>query len=126
MSKSNLRRPQKKSTLKKRQDWDTSIGDLSQHRLSDDEASRRKQAYQSRNLQLIQDEKQRKLLAKAVHDARKNNSNQLGILREILFNERDIDELMQRSNHVMHSRSDKALPVPKNSIVRKQNKSQYL
>ncbi|CAF3556753.1 unnamed protein product [Rotaria socialis] len=118
MSKSNLRRPQKKSTLKKRQDWDTSIGDLSQHRLSDDEASRRKQAYQSRNLQLIQDEKQRKLLAKAVHDARKNNSNQLGILREILFNERDVDELMQRSNHLMHSRSDKALPVPKNSILR--------
>ncbi|CAF4789931.1 unnamed protein product [Rotaria magnacalcarata] len=66
MSKSNLRRPQKKSTLKKRQDWDTSIGDLSQHRLSDDEASRRKQAYQSRNLQLIQDEKQRKLLAKGI------------------------------------------------------------
>ncbi|CAF1175293.1 unnamed protein product [Rotaria sp. Silwood1] len=117
MSKTNIRRPQKKSTLKKRQDWDPSIGDLSQHRLSDDEASRRKQAYQSRNLQLIQEEKQRKLLAKAVHDARKNNSNQLGILREILFNERDIDELMQRSNNVLQtSRSDKALP--KNSILR--------
>jgi len=26
----------------------------------------------------------------AVHDARKSNSNQLGILREILFNERDV------------------------------------
>jgi len=26
----------------------------------------------------------------AVHDARKNNNNQLGILREILFNERDV------------------------------------
>lgn len=58
----------------------------------------------------MQDEKQRKLLAKgeiftdlpnpsfdvhlrvlAVHDARKNNSNQLGILREILFNERDVN-----------------------------------
>ncbi|CAF2506563.1 unnamed protein product [Rotaria sp. Silwood2] len=117
MSKTNIRRPQKKSTLKKRQDWDTSIGDLSQHRLSDDEASRRKQSYQSRNLQLIQEEKQRKLLVKAVHDARKNNSNQLGILREILFNERDIDELMQRSTNVLQtSRSDKALP--KNSILR--------
>lgn len=56
MSKTNVRRPQKKTTLKKRQDWDvsekqsrgsvfssiwflfqSSIGDLSQHRLSDDE-----------------------------------------------------------------------------------------
>ncbi|CAF3528209.1 unnamed protein product [Rotaria sordida] len=117
MSKTNIRRPQKKSTLKKRQDWDSSVGDLSQHRLSDDEASRRKQAYQSRNVQLIQGEKQRKILAKAVHDARKNNNHQLGILREILFNERDIDELMQKSNNVLQtSRSDKALP--KNNMLR--------
>jgi len=117
MSKTNVRRPQKKPTLKKRHDWDSSIGDLSQHRLSDDETNRRKQAYQSRNLVLIQEEKQRKLLAKAVHDARKNNSNQLGILREILFNERDVDELMQRSNQVLQtSRTDKF--VPKSSILR--------
>ncbi|CAF3933401.1 unnamed protein product [Adineta steineri] len=118
MSKTNtnIRRPQKKTTLKKR-DWDSSIGDLSQHRLSDDEASRRKQSYQSRNLQLMQEDKQRKLLAKAVHDARKTNSNQLGILREILFNERDIDDLMQRSTSVLQSsRSEKF--VPKSSVLR--------
>ncbi|UJR35954.1 hypothetical protein I4U23_028695 [Adineta vaga] len=117
MSKTNIRRPQKKTTLKKHQDWDSTVGDLSQHRLSDDETSRRKQAYQSRNLQLIQEEKQRKVLAKAVQDAKKNNSNQLGILREILFNERDIDELVQKSNHVLHSsRSEKF--VPKSSVLR--------
>ncbi|CAF1381588.1 unnamed protein product [Adineta ricciae] len=117
MSKANIRRPQKKPTLKKHQDWDSSVGDLSQHRLSDDEASRRKQAYQSRNLQLIQEEKQRKILAKAVQDAKKNNNSQLGILREILFNERDIDQLMQKSNHVLQSsRSEKF--VPKSSVLR--------
>jgi hypothetical protein len=30
------------------------------------------------------------LILLAVHEARKNNANQLGILREILFNERDV------------------------------------
>ncbi|CAF2054688.1 unnamed protein product [Rotaria magnacalcarata] len=91
---------QRKATLKKLIERDSSIGD----RTSDDEANRRRLCYQ-----LIQKEKQKNVLSR--NDAQKIN-NQLDMLREILFNQHDvtIHDLIKRS-----SRSDK--PIAKNDIL---------
>ncbi|CAF2947726.1 unnamed protein product [Rotaria sp. Silwood2] len=88
---------QRKSTFKKFLDRDSSIGD----RLSDDGINQRRPCYQ-----LIQKEKQRKCLP--MNDIRKD---QLDILREILFNQRDINELIKKPN-----RSDKI--ISKNNCIR--------
>ncbi|CAF1017836.1 unnamed protein product [Rotaria sordida] len=87
---------QRKSTLKKFLDRDSSICDRS----SDNGINQRRPCYQ-----LIQKEKQRKCLS--MKDIRQD---QLDILREILFNQRDINELIKKSN-----RSDKI--ISKNNII---------
>ncbi|CAF4222861.1 unnamed protein product [Rotaria socialis] len=89
---------QRRAALKKVIERDSSIGD----RTSDDEANRRRLCYQ-----LIQKEKQKNVLSR--NDTQKIN-NQLDMLREILFNQHDINDLMKRSN-----RSDK--PSAKNDIL---------
>ncbi|CAF3545179.1 unnamed protein product [Rotaria sp. Silwood1] len=83
---------QRKSNLKKNLDRDLSIG--GGDRLSDDGINQRRPCYQ-----LFQREKQRKCLP--INNIRKD---QLDILREILFNQRDINELIKKPN-----RSDKII-----------------
>ncbi|CAF5180402.1 unnamed protein product [Rotaria magnacalcarata] len=111
---------QRKATLKKLIERDSSIGD----RTSDDEAviiEWRKKMFiffhifflespKTMLSILIQKEKQKNVLSR--NDAQKIN-NQLDMLREILFNQHDvtIHDLIKRS-----SRSDK--PIAKNDIVR--------
>ncbi|XP_003725601.2 uncharacterized protein LOC100893684 isoform X1 [Strongylocentrotus purpuratus] len=102
-----------KRAKKKKATWDSTTSDLTVHKLSKDELDRRHAVHQSTNIDVIKEEKRRKAALKAQKERSLSEGNQAGLLREILYDEKQLNDALAHSDRVMSVVKDLFYDDPK-------------
>ncbi|XP_072172600.1 uncharacterized protein [Diadema setosum] len=93
--------------------WDDTTSDLTVHKLSREELERRHKVHQSSNIEAVREQLRRQALIKARKERSQSEGSQVGLLREILYDEKQLNDALAHSDRVMSVVKDLFYDDPK-------------
>lgn len=109
------RQKKKKSASKKRPAWDDSLTDLTSYRANADDLEYRKAVHQSKHLPSVKFQREKKAAQKdeILSTLGKLNPKQLAIMKEILYNQDELQTVLNYSDRLMDNVKDVCGDNPK-------------
>ncbi|XP_071486743.1 uncharacterized protein [Diadema antillarum] len=93
--------------------WDDTTSDLTVHKLNREELERRHKVHQSSNIEAVREQLRRQALIKARKERSQSEGSQVGLLREILYDEKQLNDALAHSDRVMSVVKDLFYDDPK-------------
>ncbi|XP_004675271.1 PREDICTED: spindle and centriole-associated protein 1 isoform X2 [Condylura cristata] len=110
-----LKVKKKKTSVK--QEWDNTVNDLTVHRATPEELMRRHEMHKSKNRALVHWELQEKALKRKCRKQKPEISNlekrRLSIMKEILFDQYQMQDVLEKSDHLMAATKDLFVDFPR-------------
>ncbi|XP_008582319.1 PREDICTED: spindle and centriole-associated protein 1, partial [Galeopterus variegatus] len=110
-----LKVKKKKTSVK--QEWDSTVNDLTVHRATPEDLVRRHEIHKSKNRALVHWELQEKALKrkwrKQKSEALNLEKRRLSIMKEILSDQYQMQDVLQKSDHLMASAKDLFVDIPR-------------
>ncbi|ESO88089.1 hypothetical protein LOTGIDRAFT_234670 [Lottia gigantea] len=97
------KRPLKKKAVKKKPQWDDTLHDLTTFKATDEDLERRKTAHKSKNHMTYKLQQMRKVNKREENNGQitQNQARQLAIMKEILYDQRQLKSVLDKTDNMM-------------------------